>query len=295
MLSMKLVFSHSYSKLFGALSRWSLFIAFAFCVNSSLAQNPIDGKARLKAGIPQETPSDTSLDKREAFQIIAYGKWLSLSKELEELLYTTRADFQEKLGPLPPFHVSIELIDERKFFQETKAPKWTNAMYFDGRVLIPLPENGPIDKDNMHRSLRHEMTHAIVNAASAGKCPGWLDEGLAQWSEGPINPIIEKILAKHLQSAEPVPFVYLQGGFTRLDMRLVGPAYAESLFATNSIIRSFGFNAIGEFFKLLRTGNEEAIAFNKAFHMSRNDFEASLKPALIKWARNFKERGRAVY
>ena len=228
---------------------------------------------------------------RGLFTVVAAGPWNELTDGVYRSLERSSGELTHLFGSAPSPSIAIELMDEDQFYRESGAPMWTNAMYFEGKIMIPVSE--PVDGEqveNILRSIRHEFTHAYVNAAAAGKCPGWIDEGLAQWFEGPVNPLLQEILASHMRSAEPVPMIYLQGGFTKLDSRIVGPAYGQSLFAVNSLIKTFGTDSIGRYLRHLREGISESDAFLQSFALKSGDFEKKVGTALASWAKKYYER-----
>lgn len=216
--------------------------------------------------------------------LVSPNEWFPLAEKLSRYLEETHDQFAKLYGQIPAFETTLKLMDATTFYNETGAPTWTNAMYYRGEITIPLTLEDSIQIEDLYRSVRHEYTHAIINSLSAGRCPGWLDEGLAQWSEGSINPSLEPSLRKWLYFNNPVPLELLQGGFTKLEARMVPPAYAQSLFAAKTVIHSFGFKQIRNFFKALRDGDQKKEAFEKSFDMSESGFESALGKSLKRWA-----------
>ena len=171
-------------------------------------------------------------------------------------------------------------MEEQAFYRRTGAPSWTNAMYYRGEIMIPLPSGKYIDLEETARAVTHEYTHAVIHALSNGKCPGWLDEGIAQWAEGTENPALRPALYRWLRKNPPVPLSLLQGGFTRLNSRMVPAAYAQSLIASSLIIDTYGFEKVTDFLSYLREGNAQALAFRRAFGISTGQFEQRLAQQL---------------
>src|SRR5205814_97190 len=63
----------------------------------------------------------------------------------------------------------------------TEAPSWAGALN-DGKLRIPI---GGVDAMNpeLGRVLEHELTHSFIRSMARGRCPTWLNEGLAQLME----------------------------------------------------------------------------------------------------------------
>jgi hypothetical protein len=218
--------------------------------------------------------------------LIAPTRWSETASSLITVLNTTHDHFTRLFADIPAFSTSIRLMDEDEFFELTGAPRWTNAMFFRGQIILPLSKGKAIDIENLNRSVRHEYTHAILSALSAGNLPGWLDEGLAQWFEGEESPGLRDALREWLKAHEPVSLNLLQGGFTKLKAEMVPAAYAQSLIATRLVAEKYGFPAIGAYFMLLRDGIDKDAAFRTAFNISPAEFEQEMGKALQRWAAN---------
>src|SRR5262249_7872027 len=94
-------------------------------------------------------------------------------------------DYTELSGDLdiePRQNIPVILYTEQAFFDVTQAPTWTGALN-DGKLRIPVRGIDYVTPD-LARVLKHELTHSFVNQASAGRCPQWLNEGIAQMEEG---------------------------------------------------------------------------------------------------------------
>lgn len=228
------------------------------------------------------TPLDLSDGSK--LTLISPSQWSDLAEDLVVSLNRTHSEYTKLFDKIPPFSTSIRLMDEEAFYELTGAPGWTNAMFFRGEIIIPLSETKPIDIDNLDRSVRHEFTHAILSSMSGGQIPGWIDEGIAQWSEGHEHPALRQALKSWLKDHEPVPLDRLQGGFTKLEPAMVPAAYAQSLLASKAMIKAFGFSRIGNYLRLLRKGVERPVAFESAFGLSNQEFEEKLGESLKTWA-----------
>lgn len=254
-------------------------------------------RARLSESVPS---ASGSLAKRQfspitlrggsTLTIVSPERWSVLAEELQAKLSETHQQYTKLFGEIPPFLTTLRLMDEETFYVSTGAPRWTNAMYFRGQIMIPVGEGDSVDIPNLFRSVKHEYTHAVVHALTKGRCPGWLDEGLAQWSEGDENPALMPALLKWLRKHPPVDLALLQGGFTKLDTKMVAAAYAQSLYAANSVIRGYGFERIRAYFEALRSGSEKQRAFVDGFGLSENSFEGEVERNLAAWV---KEKRRA--
>ncbi|MDC0358175.1 hypothetical protein OAO01_05105 [Oligoflexia bacterium] len=245
---------------------------------ASISLKDVAGEAKSRLHFaPLDLSGGTSLT------VISSQEWVYLSHKLSNALKTIHSSYTNIFGKIPSFSTTLRLMNEDLFYQETGAPKWTNAMYYRKQIYIPLSKKNGVDLPNLARSIRHEYMHSVIHALSKGKCPGWLDEGLAQWAEKTENPALRPALLEWLRNHNVIGLDQLQGGFTKLDRDMVPPAYAQSLFAAKLIVSNYGFTKIRLYFDHLRSDEEKDQAFIKTFGISENGFQLQLSKALKAW------------
>jgi hypothetical protein len=266
------------------------------CVSSFASATPLEEsepeRARYSADDTRSlrfTP--LNLTGGSKLTLISPTKWSDVADELVTTLNKTHAEYTARFASIPAFSTSIRLMDEQSFYELTGAPAWTNAMFIRGQIVIPISTTQPIELENLHRSVKHEYTHAIISALSGGRAPGWLDEGLAQLMEGDEHPALRASLKSWLQVNDPVPLSLLQGGFTKLSTPMVPPAYAQSLLASKAIVDTYGFSKIGVYLEALRQGVDKDQAFTIGFGISPHVFEQKLASALKTWSAQHKGHG----
>ncbi|MCB0360370.1 MAG: hypothetical protein KDD44_12065, partial [Bdellovibrionales bacterium] len=186
----------------------------------------------------------------------------------------------------PTRKVVLRFLTPEEFHAQTGAPTWTSAMFFQGEITVPLRSHGRVNSTQLRRALRHEYVHAVVAELSNNRAPAWLDEGIAQLIEGQPNPLLGPALRKWISHDSPLPLNWLENGFTTLDEKLVPTAYAQSLFATRTLVNSHGFPAVTAYLKRLGDGTESDVAFEEVFGKPLNDFERQLAPLVERWAQS---------
>ena len=217
--------------------------------------------------------------------LISPRSWEDTAKELGRTLQKTHQRFTQLFGKIPPRNTSIRLMQAKDFYERTGAPSWTNALYYRNEIMLPIATNTATEFDELVRAVKHEYTHAIIHGLSDGRCPGWLDEGLAQWAEGSENPALQPALHQWLDRNAPVALTLLRGGFTRLHSDMVPAAYAQSLFASNLLVSTYGFDAIKIYLSALRRKMSHRKAFKYSFGISNSGFERHLENVLTQWKR----------
>lgn len=265
--------------------------------NASLATAP---KAHL--GTPKQNAKlffePLALPGGTSLTFVSPAGFSATTAQLKKTLHEMHRYFTRIFGSIPGFSSTVQLMETESFYAATGAPRWANALFYNEKILLPVERGDYAAWPALSRSLKHEYTHAITDALSGGNCPGWLDEGLAQWAEGSENPGLRPALERWLARQKPVPIKLLQGGFTQLPTDMVPAAYAQSLFATNFLIQKHGLRKVGKFLSYLRRGKSQGQSFHLAFGNSIKNFEGKLHHELETWyqrARKQKRAGGGIY
>ena len=252
----------------------------AFLSGQSIAEP----RARLEISSPYKqsvplvaTYAAVSLPKGGMLHISSQQDFQPMTNLVSTTIQQTHHDLEGIFGPLPPISVEVKLMSPDVFSLATGAPRWTNALYYDDTIIIPVQKSVE-NEDDFRRSVRHEFTHAVIHELSGGKCPGWLDEGMAQFMEGSTNPLIRLALQQWLDKNPPVPFHLLQKGFTKLEKKYVAAAYAQSLWAAKILTKEKGFLAVRNFFEALK--NDARDPFISTLKTSESAFEEQLACSL---------------
>lgn len=234
---------------------------------------------RLESPVVTFTP--TQLGGDSTIQLISTPSLAFLGPELLDMVRKNHREFSSLLGGITGVKSTLRLIDAEEFYAVTQLPSWTNAMFFRSQLVIPIDTTRNLDRKELERSLRHEYFHAVINALSDGKCPGWLDEGLAQLIEGNAHPQLWLALSDYIKkNQEMVPFDRLSRGFTKLPTEMVAPAYGQSLVAASMVESQFGLGAVRTFLEKLRSGIVANDAFRSAFGIPFAAFQTRVRDNL---------------
>lgn len=226
--------------------------------------------------INHETSEDAQKIPADELQRVAF-----------EVLNDTFDELNRILGTAPRNQVVLRFLSPGRFRERTGAPHWTNAMYYRGEIILPISEkNTSRHAVNLKKALRHEYVHALIADVSTSRCPAWLDEGLAQLIEGEPNPTLGPALRRWIEKQPAMPLAWLEDGFLTLQNDLVPAAYAQSLFATRTLVNTHGFPAIRTYLRLLGDGLTDEDAFSRAFGRRKADFEAGLSDQILAWSRS---------
>ena len=182
--------------------------------------------------------------------------------------------------------IFLRLMPKYKYVRDIKAPSWSGALFTGNTIIVPVDSKTVKELQNttkLQKVLRHEYVHALVYELSGGKCPVWLDEGLAQMMEGNLNALLVPALGKYLKNNQPIPVSKLESGFIKLDRQQAPVVYAQSLYATKFLISRYGMSKIVAFLKKLKSGMSQEAAFKLTFGITIQEFDNALSESLDEW------------
>jgi hypothetical protein len=191
-----------------------------------------------------------------------------------EILRTLEEHFrsiESELRFTPAEPIGVILYTQQTFTDITRAPGWAGALN-DGRIRVPV--QGLVSVSNeLSRVLKHELTHSFIQQKTSGRCPGWLQEGLAQWMEGRRTARDAQPLIAAYERGASVPLRLLEGSFAGLPSQAARFAYAWSLATVESIMANSGMWGIERLLENLATESSVEDALRGALHTNYADLE----------------------
>ena len=175
-----------------------------------------------------------------------------LQQQILAALESAYQDIARQFSYEPAENIIVILYTKTEFMDITEAPAWAGALN-DGKLRIPIGGRTAVDSE-LERNLRHELTHSFVHWISSGKCPTWLNEGLAQMMEPRSASIYAHELGPMLLNRKAIPFSVLQYSFTRFSPLQAEIAYAESLSAAAYLRERYGMSEIVRMMQSIGSG-----------------------------------------
>ena len=159
----------------------------------------------------------------------------SILRQLEDDFRSVSAT----LDYIPSEPVAILLYTNRAFADITRAPAWVGAVN-DGRIRIPVQGLVSVTPE-LARVLRHELTHSLIAGKTRGRCPVWLQEGVAQWMDGSrVGPATAASLVSLYDRHEDPSLAALETTWMNMPNDFVGTAYAWALAVVESLVHAGG-------------------------------------------------------
>ena len=142
-------------------------------------------------------------------------------------------------------------VGNHTLFSDVSLPQWAVACYDNGSIRLSYRPYSDSSIGVLYAVIRHEWTHLLVNLLAKGRCPNWLDEGLAQFIARPLMNSEKTRLQQACRDKHLLPLHLLQKPFRNLPEKQRRLAYLQSYAITKYLIQQFGFAAIRDVLKYL--------------------------------------------
>ena len=123
--------------------------------------------------------------------------------------------------------------------------------------------------------LKHELVHSLVWAKTEGQCPAWLNEGLAQVLEG-ASVRGNRRLAELRMAHQLLPWPGLEESFVQLGPGMASVAYAQSLAATEFLVRRYGMHELERLLNRLAEGRPVEAALYSVFRLDYPEMDCAV-------------------
>jgi tetratricopeptide (TPR) repeat protein len=226
----------------------------------------------------REQNVETDFAQRESSHFVLHYEGKQTAEAFRgQILAALESDYDDlarDLGTPPRDNILVTLYTEQGFFDVTRAPSWSGALN-DGKLRIPISGLNSLTPE-LARVLKHELAHSFINQLSAGRCPLWLHEGIAQLLEPKSLGSDGRQLAQLFKSQRNIPLNVLEGSFMRFSGGEAYVAYAESLAAVSYVNDSYGMGDIQRIIQLLSQGSSTEAALRATIHSDYGQLESDL-------------------
>lgn len=187
-----------------------------------------------------------------------------LRQQIEQTLEEAYNDLVVGLGIAPARTIAVSLYSDQAFFDVTQAPAWMGALN-DGKLRIPIQGVREVTPA-LARVLKHEVAHSFIEQAARGRCPQWLNEGIAQLLEPRTLGSKGSRLARLYQERRQIPLQSLESsfsGYSDSEARLV---YDQALAAAEYVRDTYGAGELRQLLTRLGEGGSVEGALRSTIH-----------------------------
>lgn len=226
---------------------------------------------------------ERSRRKQSAHFILHYQGDVTSADLQQQLLATMEAQFRDLASQLnyePSESIIVILYTQKEFVDITEAPSWAGAVN-DGKLRIPLRGVTGMNPE-LERVLKHELTHSFLRSLAGGRCPTWLNEGMAELMESRSSSRYARPLAALFEQRREIPFAVLEHPFNRFSDAQAQVAYAESLSGVEYLRERYGMGEILRMLGNIGSGMEPELALRQSTGMDYSAFQQRIGENLAK-------------
>ena len=250
----------------------------------SLALRPDASIQQLLARAERETVAESDFSERETGHFVLHYEGKQSSEALRaQILSTLESHYSELAGEFgiePRASIRVILYTNQAFFDVTQAPSWTGALN-DGKLRIPIQGLETVSPD-LRRILKHELAHSFVNQISMGRCPHWLNEGIAQMLEPRSVATRGLRLSQLFKLDREIPLNTLERGFLSFTGAEAELAYDESLASAEYIRAQYGMSDIIRLLQKIGQGDSTEAAMRSTIHCDYRQLQSEIAEALVR-------------
>ncbi len=200
-----------------------------------------------------------------------------------DILRTLEAHYNALVGDLghaPRENISVSLYTNQTFFDVTQAPAWSAAVN-DGKLRIPIDGLSAVTPE-LSRVLKHELAHSFINQITRGRCPQWLNEGVAQIVEPRSSARHGRRLAQLYAGQHQLPLNTLDGSWVRFTDYEALLAYHQALAAVEYIRDTYGMSDVQRVLQRIGQGSSTEAALRSTIHAGYAELETEIGAYLKK-------------
>jgi hypothetical protein len=208
----------------------------------------------------------------------------AFGNDLFEAAKTALAHLETDAGVKVQLPVSLwiyESYEELRSAMEQGAKEWTGGVSYSdmGVILIGVAEsNLPWGK----RAVSHELSHVVIDQATHnpfGDLPRWLNEGLAMYSEGPLESQYKTSLDRAVSQGKLLSLKTLSSNFPA-DANQATLSYAESYSVLKYLVDTFGSAKMAALLNVFKEGATYDGALKVVYGMDTDGLDAAWQASL---------------
>jgi hypothetical protein len=207
----------------------------------------------------------------------------SFARELMDACEEGLARLTQDIGTYPERPIKIYIYASTSDLQGAMiySQEWTGGVAFAdfGIVAISIP---PSELDWGKRALVHELTHLVVHEATFspyGQLPLWLDEGLAMYNEGELDPGFRSCLDEAALEGKLISVRSLCSPFSAYSEK-ARLSYAQSYSLVEYLLDNYGQDKMLDLLALLKQGSTYDEALTEVYDFDIDGLDARWRATL---------------
>ena len=250
----------------------------------SIALRPDTSLQGMIDRVSRELTTETNYSRLETGHFALHYEGAQSSESFRDQLVATLEaaynDLARVFSMEPHTRIEVILYTNKAFFDVTHAAAWMGAVN-DGKLRIPLQGLNSVTPD-LSRILKHELTHSFVNQVAMGRCPFWLNEGIAQAMEPRTLGYRGAKLGALFQQDHEIPLNALEGSFASFSPTEALLAYDESLATVQYIQSTRGLSDLIRLLEKIGHGDSAESAVRSTVHSDYRQLQTEVGIFLIR-------------
>ncbi len=213
--------------------------------------------------------------------------WYDGSRAFAQDLLTSALGSLDRLGeetgltPESPIDLYIYANTDDMRDAVLYEPGWTGGQAFSSHDIVIIGI-GPDELEWGKRTEAHELTHVLVGHLTfscLGSVPTWLNEGIAMYGEGGLEPTAQAQLQEAIDDDSLITVRSLSGGFSEHSDQ-ANLSYAQSYSLVNYLIGEFGQEQLLALFGELRGGQTIEDALEQVYGFGIDGLEQGWRASI---------------
>jgi len=200
----------------------------------------------------------TTVAEAGELTLLWYRSSDAFAAELMDACQDGLARLTQDIGTYPDRPIKIYVYASMSDLQGAMiySQEWTGGVAFPdfGTIAISV---APSELDWGKKALVHELTHLVVHRATFSpyaQLPVWLDEGLAMYAEGELDPVFRSYLERAISEDELISVRSLCSPFSAYPEKAL-LSYAQSYSLVGYLLENYGRDRMLDLLTLLKEGN----------------------------------------
>jgi hypothetical protein len=160
-------------------------------------------------------------------------------------------------------------------------PSWTGGQAYSDFNIVIMGLSDFSDEWNQN-TIIHELTHVLVGAftfSCIGTLPGWIEEGLAMFSEGQLDGSMQSMLDLAIRNDSLVSLRSLNGGFSELADK-ANLSYSQSYSVVKFMIDTYGQDKMTQLLIALRDAKPIDAALLEVYGFNTDGLEDAWRESI---------------